>query len=266
MDVADRQVQVKLRNESDRDVVVERMILVSSAFDAPMVYRKSGSHLDAGRAVDMPVVLSAPVCDSAAGEHTVRVDYRLGDGTTGTVEVDAADDRGAVADLHAAECFVLDVNEVAALSFRGEPRVVLRGGSLTADLTVDVTAVDASGDAGLQVLRMGNTTLLQHLDAATLAPLPEGLPLDVRAPDAGTVSFTATLVPGRCDPHAVAEDKQGTRFPVLVDLDGRQGLVPVPAPEPLKVALYDFVRDACSGRHGAATPPGQVRVPSDHRA
>jgi hypothetical protein len=245
MDVDARQVQVKLRNESDREVVVERMTLLSSAFDAPMVYRKSGSHLDAGRAVDMPVVLSAPVCDAATEEHTVRVDYRLGDGTTGTVEVEAADDRGAVADLRSAECFVLDVDEVATLSIRGEPRVVLRDGSLTADLTVDVAAAGEGGDADLQVLRMGNTTLLQHVDAATLAALPEGLPINVRANDEGTVSFTATLVPGRCDPHAVAEDKQGTRFPVLVDLDGRQGLVPVAAPEPVKVALYDFVREAC---------------------
>ena len=75
--------------------------------------------------------------------------------------------------------------------------------------------------------------------------------LDLTAPDAGRRSFTATLVPSRCDAHAIAEDKQGTRFRVSVDLDGRRGQVALVAPDDVVVALYGFVREACaSGASG----------------
>lgn len=247
MDLDDRQVQVKLRNDGSGEVVVERMALRSSAFDEPMVYRKRGSVLGAGRAVDMPVVLSGPVCGAAAGRHVAEVDYRLADGTRGTVEVVASDEHDQIAELHTAECFALEVAEVASLSVQGLPRVVSRDGLVAAELTVDVQARgQGAGGRELHLRHMSGTTLLQHVDPLTLERLPDGLPLDLMAPATGTRSFAVTLVPGRCDAHAIAEDKQGTRFRVTVDLDGRQGQVALVAPDDVKVALYDYVREACA--------------------
>lgn len=244
MDVEDRRVQVKLSNNGDGDVVVERMTLVSSDFDAPMVYRKSGSVVRPGLATDMPVVLSDPNCQEAVGRHTVQVQYRLEDDSTGTVDLTAVDQGGAITALHSQECFAADVSRVALLSLRDGPRVETRGGMLVAELTVDVKSV-AAGRGELQIRHVGGTTLFQHLDPTTLEQLPQGLALDVRAPDAGSRSFHLALVPSRCDAHAIAEDKQGTRFRVLVELDGTEGQVPLVASDAVKVALYEFVREAC---------------------
>lgn len=80
-----------------------------------MVYAKRGSVLDAGRAVDMPVALSTAVCWGRPGEHTVHLEYVLADGRSGAVEIAAVDDGGRIVDLHAAECFAAQVEEVATL-------------------------------------------------------------------------------------------------------------------------------------------------------
>jgi len=61
-----------------------------------------------------------------------------------------------------------------------------------------------------------------------------------------TSAVTLTLVPARCDPHAVAEDKRGTVFPLRVSVDGTSGTVYVAADAEVKAALYDFVRAACA--------------------
>jgi hypothetical protein len=247
MDVDDRQLQVRLHNAGDADVVVERMTLTSTGFDDPMVYRKRGSVLQGGRTVDMPVVLSDPVCGGSAPSHTARVAYRLEDGSTGSVDIEAVDEHETVAQLHSAECFAIEASQAATLSIRGGPRLVTRGGALAAELVVDVAATgEAPGP--LQLRHVGNTTLLQHAHASTLEPLTEGLRVDLQAPEAGRRSFTMTLVPSRCDAHALAEDKQGTRFRVLVELDGKKGQVSLPAGDPVKVALHDFVRRACGSR------------------
>jgi hypothetical protein len=57
-----------------------------------------------------------------------------------------------------------------------------------------------------------------------------------------------TVAPARCDPHAIAEDKQGTRFPVTVRLDGGIGAaatVIVAVDDGTRAALYDAIRRAC---------------------
>lgn len=251
MDLDDRQVQVRLHNAGDTEVVVERMTLTSTGFEAPMTYRKRGSALEGGRTVDMPVVLSEPVCGGPQPTHTAEVDYRLEDGTTGTLGVEAVDEHGAVATLHTAECFASEVSQVATLTVREAPRVVPRDGVLAAELVVDVTAGAGSGD--LTIEHVANTTLLQHADEQSLEPLTEGRELGVRAPEAGTTRLTLTLVPSRCDAHALAEDKQGTRWRIQVELDGEEGQVSVPSPDPVKVALHDFVRRAC-GLRDDSTP------------
>lgn len=131
------------------------------------------------------------------------------------------------------------------MAIRGAPVPVERADELTADLPVDVTALGPGADE-VEIVHVGNTTLLQQFDPTSVSRLPAGREIALRAPASGTASITLTLVPGRCDPHAIAEDKQGTRFPVRVNIDGTTGTVPLVAPDEVKVALYDFVREACS--------------------
>lgn len=248
MGVAERQVQVKMRNEDTADVDIEAMTLYSSGFEGAMEYPKKGTHLSVGRAVDLPVVLTQPVCGSSGLDHVVRVDYRLASGETGTARVTATDDNDAIKDLHSRECFEKDVSQVAQLNLQDKPRLEEQGGKLTATLTVEVTA--GAGVAGrLRLLHVGNTTLLQQTDPVTGELLPEGRQLNIDTSQEDVRSFQFTVVPGRCDPHAIAEDKQGTRFPLLVELNEQQGRIPLQSSKALQTSLYDFVRWACGNHH-----------------
>ena len=53
------------------------------------------------------------------------------------------------------------------------------------------------------------------------------------------------LTPGRCDPHAIAEDKRGTIMPIDVVVDGTAGRIYVPAADAVRGALYTFVTESC---------------------
>ena len=58
------------------------------------------------------------------------------------------------------------------------------------------------------------------------------------------------LVPLRCDPHAVQEDKRGTVFNVEVELDGEPGLVQVAATEDMRGRILTWVADWCGFGEG----------------
>lgn len=53
------------------------------------------------------------------------------------------------------------------------------------------------------------------------------------------------LVPLRCDPHAVMEDKRGTVFNLGVQVDGAVGVVEVAASERLRGDILRWVSDWC---------------------
>ena len=79
-------------------------------------------------------------------------------------------------------------------------------------------------------------------DSAGAAPFVVGAEVDgfglaqrVRVP----------LVPLRCDPHAVMEDKRGTIFDVTVAFDGASGVVEVAAPAEVKGEILAWVADWC---------------------
>ena len=53
------------------------------------------------------------------------------------------------------------------------------------------------------------------------------------------------LVPLRCDPHAVQEDKRGTIFTLAVELDGDPGEIELAAPEDLRGRILTWVGAWC---------------------
>jgi len=55
------------------------------------------------------------------------------------------------------------------------------------------------------------------------------------------------VVPARCDPHAVAEDKRGTFFPLEVQTsEGASGRIYVPVSDEVRASLYEFFGDYCA--------------------
>ena len=87
---------------------------------------------------------------------------------------------------------------------------------------------------------MQTTNLLQFADQ----PTPFALASTVTGTDAVTM-VAVPIVPLRCDPHAVMEDKRGTVFNVLVDVDGASGVVEVAAPEAMRGEILRWVADWC---------------------
>ncbi|WP_161965048.1 hypothetical protein [Ornithinimicrobium cerasi] len=243
MDVAVRQVEIRMNNGTGSEVTLSDVRLRSSGFQDPMPYARDSTVLGAGRVVDLPVALGPPVCQDRPAVHTVSLDYRLADGSAGSVEIPAMDDRSQVEALLAAECFAERVEEVAGLEISGPPNEREVDGVRVADLAVVITP---AGAGRLDIGRVGSTTLLQPVDPATGDRLPDGYDVGLTVTGTAMTRFVVSLVPNRCDAHAVAEDKQGTLLPVTVTLDGEQGRVRLVSPPEVTAWLYDFVRRACS--------------------
>lgn len=248
LDVAAGQVEVQLTNESGAGLTVRSLSLSSSGFASPMVSALSDIVIGPGRVVDLPVPLGAAVCAAGQLEHHVQLDYEREDGTLATAVLPAQDQGGRIAQLHVTECFADEVAGVATLAIAEPPTVRELDGALVADLVLEVTPGGAPGT--LELVRVHNTTLLQLLDPATGQRQPQGYGVGrvLGEPEQrGTAArpVVLTVAPARCDAHAVAEDKQGTRLRVDVVLDGREGTVAVPAPREVTAALYDFVQQAC---------------------
>jgi hypothetical protein len=54
------------------------------------------------------------------------------------------------------------------------------------------------------------------------------------------------IVPNRCDPHALAEDKVGTLFVFAVEVEGGpSGSLTLPATPELRADLYEYFARAC---------------------
>ncbi len=249
-DVGQHRLELSITNGTDGRLTITRAEFRSEQFVEPAAWPKDSTFVAAGATVDLPVELGAPDCDAVNPVPVVEFDYALESGVTGTAVTEADDRIDRLPSLMAEDCIQQSVEEVAVVTASTAPRIVSRAGALVAE--VDLT-VSPSGSAGsLTIVSWRSTTLVTPVDPASAATLPEA-ELDLVVAGTGTPStVTLTLMPNRCDPHAVAEDKRGTIFPLSIVLaDGTEGTLFVPAADAVRGALYDYVPLAC-----AAVPVG----------
>ena len=72
------------------------------------------------------------------------------------------------------------------------------------------------------------------------------LDLGVTVSAAGPPEIRVPIVPNRCDAHALAEDKIGTRMPLYVTLpDGTSGRLVLAASDELRAQMYAFYSAYC---------------------
>jgi len=112
---------------------------------------------------------------------------------------------------------------------------------------LDLVAV-GTGSVGADAViqSIGGTVLLSVVDGD--GQRGSSIPMGARVSPGERTVVPVTVAPARCDPHAIAEDKQGTRFPVTVRLDGGAGpaiTVIVAADDAVRAGLYDAIRRAC---------------------
>jgi hypothetical protein len=242
-DVVDRAAQVRVQNAGEDDLVITGLEVVDPRFETPIV-RDNGARVSSGRTLDMRIALPPVACDAdaAADGATIELEYEV-DGRATIAEASLPDSLAFIPLLHEKECLRERLAGVAVLSWSGfEPS----DAPAPADVTLEI---DPSGGGGSARVETVETTNLLMFDRAGAAPFVVGAEVEgsevaqrVRVP----------LVPLRCDPHAVMEDKRGTIFDVTVSVEGVSGVVEVAAPPAVKGEILAWVAAWCG--FGATVP------------
>lgn len=239
-DVAARQAQVRVYNSTADPLVVGTVAVVDQRFDgeATRALDRPETTVPAGGTVDIRVQLPPMACDAGDGEMTVLLEV---DGES--VEGPLPDALGAIGPLYERECLAQRVAESADLSLAdfepsppGEP----------ASLRLEITPT-GEGDARLRGILSTNLLTFAAPDAGADDGTVEVLPLDVdlSGPGAEATVVALPIVPIRCDPHAVQEDKRGTVFNLDVDLAGESGIVQLAASEEMRGRILTWVGEWC---------------------
>ncbi|AZC15013.1 hypothetical protein DT073_01535 [Microbacterium sp. ABRD28] len=239
-DVAVRQAQVHVVNGSDVDLEIGDVAVDDPRFATPATRVLPGrtSRVPAGGEVDIRVQLPEVACardDAGPLEPTVALGFSV-DGAAGTARVRAADPLGFLAPLHERECRAAALAEAATLAFTGfTPAPAGEPASL------ELTVTPAGGDATLVAVQA--TNLLDFGPETVDGVFP--LDVTVAADDIAPIVVDIPIVPSRCDPHAVQEDKRGTIFDVRLTLAGEPGEIELFVGETLRGDILTWVSNWC---------------------
>ncbi len=231
---AQRVVQVRVTNAGPGDLSVTGVRLAVPGVEGVAATDK-GRILRAGVDRDFSVALGDPECDDAgAGRASAEVDLVDDAGRRSTLVAEPADPQGHLARIHGEDCAGVAVAEGATLTLADTLTTSDVGGTLLANVTLEVEPV--AGGPRVEVTQVDRTILFAPPGGAVSWP--------VALDGAGAVTLPA--VAGRCDLHAVADDKRGTFFGVHTRVDGvEQPVFYLPSSEALRSALFSFIRTAC---------------------
>ena len=229
----ERSILVRVSNTASEPASISAAALESTLYAGPQHWipaRPGPVRLRAGGTVSLPVPLSEPVCtgDSPAG---TRVLLEL---SVGSRTVSASDPRGEFAALHLQDCLRQGMESVGRFSIAPELEVAPDGRTAVAHILVAPSG-------------QGRDLVLHRIDPTPLlrpgAPWPAGIVITGTDPPR---DLALTLAPQRCDDHALAEDKVGTRLPLIITAGDRTGQVRLEPPPGFTAAVFAFVRQACS--------------------
>ena len=240
-DVAARQAEVEVRNDSDQPIKVGGVAVSDPRFaeDATRVIEKT-STISPGGTVNIRIQLPELTCGVTDAASTVALRFLEGDAEV--VRTAPLPDRlEFLPPLYERECraqALADVATVTIDSFEPSPAGV------PADLAL---RIEPTGAGGATISAIQTTNLLAFTTATG-----GSFPIDLALAPGETTPTTVNLplVPLRCDPHAVQEDKRGTVFNVEVVLDGEPGLVQVAATEEMRGRILTWVANWCGFGEG----------------
>lgn len=258
-DAGERTLEVSVTNTSPSPVRLLRATFTSPLFAAPSIWQR-GTELPAGVTRDLRVALPEAVCPAptpaptnaltnttASAAATVELIFDNARGTATSVTHVAGDPlslfqrTGKPAPITAQDCVAAALASHVTITPR--PLRLSGAGGKPATLELAIRAADAPGSATLE--SASETILFALVDASGHRIQSMKLGTTIAAGTADSI-IGLRIVPNRCDPHAVAEDKRGTFFPLTVSTsEGVSGVVYVAMPAETRVQLYNFVADYC---------------------
>ncbi|MER3389507.1 MAG: hypothetical protein RJQ01_05690 [Microcella sp.] len=240
-------MQIAVHNAGATPLRVVSASLDSPALERPL-WRDGETTIPAGATRDLPVLLAGARCPApTTTAPDARLDILLADGSTAVVELSTVDRLGQWVAWFGTTCDAAAVEAVVQLELRRAPeRDVLDAGSSSV-IGLDLVAVGTGAPGAVAAIEsIGGTVLLSVVD--TDGQRGSSIPIDTRVSPGARVTVPLTVAPARCDPHAIAEDKQGTRFPVTVRVGGdtdRAITVVVATDDQVRAGLYDAIRQVC---------------------
>lgn len=240
-DVAKNRIAIQVHNDGTEPVTITAASMTSTYFADDFLWGPDRTAVVLpGHPVDLRVDIPAEAnCDGVPAEHAVALGWRVGD-SSGDSLLEPDDPFQVMELLHDAACLIVGVDAVAALD----------AVSLTAPAQQPAPAellvsVEPTGDPGTVTIdSIHSTTLLNPAgaDGVGVAELPLGITVDASGPP----EIRIPIVPNRCDAHALAEDKIGTRMPLYVTLDdGTTGRLVLSASDELRGQMYAFYSAYC---------------------
>ncbi|WP_404313320.1 hypothetical protein LG314_05795 [Agrococcus terreus] len=244
-DVADGHVELRVTNEGEAPLEVERAEYRSSRWSAPMVHDEPAT-IPAGARRNLRLQLPEPTCDARPIAQVAVLELSGG----ARVEQVPADPLGQLEGLDDAACALRAFAERAG-AVRWLAPSIPADGEGPAVLRLEVAPRGDDGGAGADGEVLGRLDAVQPTpllvpvggDGRRLDALPLGL--DVVAGAAPSV-VEVPLGPGRCDLHAIAEDKQGTILRVVAELDGERTDLLLPSPDAQRDALLTWAVERCA--------------------
>ena len=242
VDPARNGMQVAVTNTSAVPLTIVRTELRSPALTEPIV-RDRTSVIAVAATRDLAVELTPPQCPEQLGQTAaplpmVVLTIALASGETAELMITATDRMGQWNDWHARACFTAAVADRVDLVVRRAPD---RDNLAARTLGLDLVASNVRGELALETVH--DTVLFALVDTsgarATSVDLNETL-----TTGASTV-IELSLSPARCDPHAIAEDKQGTLFIVTLAVGAVVGVTTVAADDRTRSELYDSFAAIC---------------------
>ena len=238
-----RIVGISVENLGDETVRLVSAELLTPQFAEPARWEK-GTDLRPGTTVALRVPLGHAVCPLPAdAEPRVRVVVETS-GTTQEITVTPEQPAEVLAAVAGEDCLAAGLSRHATVT-----ATALRTGAPGEPATLALT-IEPTGAAGtLDILAVSSTVLFAIEDAGALVQRrPLALHIDADSP---ADTLEVRLVPNRCDPHAVAEDKRGTFLPLeIATSEGDAGTVYVAVDDGIRGALYAFVGTYCGTNEG----------------
>lgn len=236
-DVASRWAQVMIVNDGDTDLVVGPLHVDDPRFDGPAArINDRESTVRAGSKVAIPIQLPPVRCPSPdEATATVTLEWSTTD-ASGTATAPLTDPLSFVPPLHEREC------RAQALAAAADVRISAFTPSPSgqpADLTLTITP---TGEAAARIDGIQSTNLLTWPEHPNVE-----YPLDVEiaAGTAAPIEVHLPMIPLRCDPHVVQEDKRGTVFNLDIELDGEPGRIQLAAGEEMRGHILTWVGEWC---------------------